>query len=83
MFKINSNSSVNPPGDTTEITTFIENYLNEINIPYEKYESADKMFNLVASNGNTEGKELVYCGHTDVVPVGDLAKWDFDHFQGK
>ncbi|AVK85742.1 succinyl-diaminopimelate desuccinylase [Lysinibacillus sp. B2A1] len=75
--------SVNPPGDTTEITTFIEDYLNDINIPYEKYESADKMFNLVASIGNAEGKELVYCGHTDVVPVGDLAKWDFDPFSGE
>lgn len=52
--------SVNPPGDTTEITAFIERYLNEVNIPYEKYESADKMFNLVASIGNGGGKELVF-----------------------
>jgi len=75
--------SVNPPGDTTEITAFIENYLNDVGITYQKYEAADKMFNLVASIGNGEGKELVYCGHTDVVPVGDLSKWDFDPFSGE
>lgn len=40
--------SVNPPGDTTEITAFIENYLHEVGITYQKYEAADKMFNLVA-----------------------------------
>lgn len=75
--------SVNPPGDTTEITAFIEHYLNDVGIAYQKYEAADKMFNLVASIGNDEGKELVYCGHTDVVPVGDLSKWDFDPFSGE
>lgn len=75
--------SVNPPGDTTEITAFIENYLNDVGITYQKYEAADKMFNLVASIGNGKGKELVYCGHTDVVPVGDLSKWDFDPFSGE
>ncbi len=75
--------SVNPPGDTTEITAFIEHYLNDVGIAYQKYEAADKMFNLVASIGNGEGKELVYCGHTDVVPVGDLSKWDFDPFSGE
>lgn len=75
--------SVNPPGDTTEITALIEKYLSDVNIAYEKYESADKMFNLVAKIGNGEGKELVYCGHTDVVPVGDLSKWDFDPFSGE
>ncbi len=83
MCKINSNSECKPPGDTTEITTFIEDYLNEVNIPYDKYESAEKMFNLVASIGNGKGKELVYCGHTDVVPVGDLSKWEFNPFSGE
>ena len=75
--------SVNPPGDTTEITAFIENYLQDVGITYQKYEAADKMFNLVASIGSSEGKELVYCGHTDVVPVGDLSKWEFDPFSGE
>jgi len=47
--------SVNPPGDTTEITAFIENYLQDVGITYQKYEAADKMFNLVASIGSGEG----------------------------
>ncbi|WP_338651773.1 ArgE/DapE family deacylase [Lysinibacillus sp. Y5S-8] len=75
--------SVNPPGDTTEITVFIENYLQDVGITYQKYEAADKMFNLVASIGSGEGKELIYCGHTDVVPVGDLSKWEFNPFSGE
>jgi succinyl-diaminopimelate desuccinylase len=41
------------------------------------------MFNLVSSIGSDNGKHLIYCGHTDVVPAGDRSKWDFDPFSGE
>ncbi|AST93879.1 succinyl-diaminopimelate desuccinylase [Sutcliffiella cohnii] len=76
--------SENPPGDSTEISEFIANYLKTFNIDVDWHESADKMYNLVSTIGNTEqGKQLIYCGHTDVVPAGDLSKWDFDPFSGE
>lgn len=75
--------SVNPPGDSTEITTFIKDYLEHNGLSVDIHESKENMYNLISSYGNTEGKNLIYCGHTDVVPVGNLAKWDFDPFSGE
>lgn len=75
--------SENPPGDSTEISQFITDYLVQFDLKTEWYESNDKMFNLVSSIGKDDGKHLIYCGHTDVVPAGDLSKWDFDPFSGE
>ncbi|RDU35238.1 M20 family peptidase [Neobacillus piezotolerans] len=75
--------SENPPGDSTEISKFIEGYLGKYGLKTEWHESADKMFNLISSIGIEEGKHLIYCGHTDVVPAGDRSKWDFDPFSGE
>ena len=75
--------SENPPGDSTDISRFIDEYLGQYGIETEWHESTDKMYNLLSSIGKEDGKELVYCGHTDVVPAGDLSKWDFDPFSGE
>lgn len=76
--------SENPPGDSTEITTFIDNYLKEMNAETEWHESAPKMYNLISTLGDTtQGKRLIYCGHSDVVPAGDLSKWSFDPNSGE
>lgn len=75
--------SENPPGDSTEISNFITDYLKNFDIELDWHESNEKMYNLIASIGEGNGKELVYCGHTDVVPAGDLDKWDFDPFSGE
>lgn len=75
--------SENPPGDSTEISKFIESYLDKYGVKTEWHESADKMFNLISSIGSEDGKHLIYCGHTDVVPAGDRSKWDFDPFSGE
>ncbi|WP_370465054.1 M20 family metallopeptidase [Neobacillus kokaensis] len=76
--------SENPPGDSTEISQFIADYLGKFGISVDWHESADKMYNLISTVGNrNEGKNLIFCGHTDVVPAGDRSKWDFDPFCGE
>lgn len=75
--------SENPPGDSSEISSFIENYLSQYDMKVERHEAADKMYNLISKYGDEAGKKLIYCGHTDVVPVGNLEKWDFDPFSGE
>ncbi|WP_257348200.1 M20 family metallopeptidase [Pseudalkalibacillus decolorationis] len=75
--------SENPPGDSTEVSQFIANYLNQYGLEADWHEPADKMYNLVSNIGQEDGKHLIYCGHTDVVPAGDLSKWDFDPFSGE
>ncbi len=75
--------SENPPGDSTEISQFIADYLKQFDLDVDWHEASDKMYNLVSSIGSEEGKHLIYCGHTDVVPAGDRSKWDFDPFCGE
>jgi succinyl-diaminopimelate desuccinylase len=76
--------SENPPGDSTEITTFIDQYLKSVGAETAWHESTDKMYNLVSTIGeNKGGKHLIYCGHSDVVPAGDLSKWDFSPTSGE
>ncbi len=75
--------SENPPGDSTEISEYISNYLRQFGLQAEWHESNEKMFNLISSIGTEQGKHLIYCGHTDVVPAGDLSKWDFHPFSGE
>jgi succinyl-diaminopimelate desuccinylase len=73
----------NPPGDTREISEFIIQYLSSHGIETEVHESNPNMLNLISSIGeSSEDRHLILCGHTDVVPVGDLEKWDFDPFSG-
>ncbi|MGX2961643.1 M20 family metallopeptidase [Peribacillus sp. JNUCC 23] len=76
--------SENPPGDSTEISQFITDYLTKFDIAVDRHESADKMYNLISTIGKQDqGKNLIFCGHTDVVPAGDRSKWDFDPFCGE
>ncbi len=75
--------SENPPGDSTEISNFIVDYLKQFDLEVEWHESNDKMYNLVSSIGSEDGKHFIFCGHTDVVPAGDLSKWEFDPFSGE
>lgn len=75
--------SENPGGDSLAISKYIKDLLEEYGIEVEIHESADKMINLIAKIGNDNGKNLIYCGHSDTVPVGDRSKWDFDPFEGE
>lgn len=76
-------NSENPPGDSTEISQFVEQYLKQFGLDVDVHEAAEKQYNLISKYGNEAGKKLIYCGHTDVVPAGNLAKWDFDPFSGE
>lgn len=75
--------SENPPGDSTEITQFIDDYLKNVGAETTWHESTDKMYNLISSIGQGNGKHLIYCGHSDVVPTGDHDKWDFNPTSGE
>lgn len=75
--------SENPEGDTREITAFILDYLQKNGIEATTYEPDPHRFNIVASIGPKTGKTLIYCGHSDTVPVGDLEQWEFSPFSGE
>ena len=75
--------SQNPPGHSDKITEFIVNYLNGFDLEAETYESNPRMYNIISKYGSDQGKKLIYCGHSDVVPAGNLEKWDFDPMSGE
>jgi succinyl-diaminopimelate desuccinylase len=76
--------SENPPGDSTPISRFISEYLAKYGVDTEWHEAGPNMWNLISRIGRQDGgKTLIYCGHTDVVPAGDRAKWEFDPFCGQ
>lgn len=75
--------SENPPGNTTPITKFIDKYLTGYGLETSWHEAEKDRWNLLSRFGSTSGKKLIFCGHTDVVPAGDLSRWDFPPFCGE
>jgi len=75
--------SENPGGNIENIESVICKYFEESNIQYEIVRSKEDCPIIIASLGNTDGKTLFFNGHCDVVPVGDLAGWDFPPFSGE
>lgn len=81
--KLISINSENPPGNMEEITFFICDYLKRKGIDYKVLSPMEDKPNIIARMGNKKGKTLIFNGHSDVVPVGDLSKWDFEPFSGE
>ena len=74
--KLISFKSVTPFDDNCQ--EYIADYLQELGfeVQFKKY---DDVTNLIARYGS-EKPVLAYVGHTDVVPTGDVKKWDTDPF---
>ncbi|MGD0466138.1 MAG: succinyl-diaminopimelate desuccinylase [Gammaproteobacteria bacterium] len=65
---------------------FLANTLDSLGFKCQKFIFDDPIYNspvhnLYARLGKT-GKNFCFAGHTDVVPVGDLAAWSVDPFAG-
>lgn len=79
--------SVNPPGNEVEIADYIYSYLNGLGFHVEKIEARPKRVNVVAKYGGLGprglGKTILFNGHTDVVPAGDLDRWTVNPFEGR
>ncbi|RGX55579.1 M20 family peptidase [Anaerotruncus sp. AF02-27] len=75
--------SVNPPGEMEAVTAFICDYLKAHGIACEILRPTPQTPNIVARMGRPGGRRLLLNGHSDVVPVGNLEKWDFDPFCGE
>jgi len=75
--------SRNPPGDTTEIASFLKDVLNEKGLDVKTFEPRKSMPNLVSTlKGSSDTPHFILNAHMDVFPAnGDL--WDFDPFGGE
>lgn len=76
--------SENPPGDCTEIADVIAGYLRGAGVSAELLDAGQGRVSVVAHQGEkTDGqRHLVFAGHHDVVPVGDVSRWSFPPFAG-
>ncbi|BCJ85956.1 M20 family metallopeptidase [Effusibacillus dendaii] len=72
--------SVNPPGDEEPVARLIEAMLKKSGIESEVRILGTNRANLVARiKGTGAKKSLVYSGHMDTVPPGDIS-WKFDPY---
>ena len=75
--------SENPPGDMSEIASFIRSWLDDRGLNTESYEPEKGRISLVSSLGEGKGSTLILNGHMDVVPAGDLKRWEFPPYCGE
>ncbi len=75
--------SENPPGNVEEITAYLERFLTQHHIEYQVIRATPECPNIIARYGNPNGKKLIFNGHCDVVPAGDLEKWEFPPYCGE
>ncbi len=80
LIKINSE---NPTGSQREVIDFVKEYLKLSGIDHEEIKINDDFPCVLAYMGNDDGPSIILNGHVDVVPVGDLSKWNYDPFSGE
>ena len=69
--------SVTP--DKSDCQKYIENYLSNLGFSTEYIRYGD-VSNMISTFG-TEAPCLVFVGHTDVVPPGDLSQWKYNPYR--
>ncbi len=74
----------NPPGNEKKAFQFLKPILSNMGFRIRIYLSPEGRYNLVAEKrwGRAE-PILLFNGHLDVVPSGDLAQWTYPPFGGK
>lgn len=71
----------NPPSDTREIGQVIGEILERSGASISYYTKEEPILNVVARiKGNKPGKRLIFNGHLDTFPAGDLEDWTVDPF---
>ncbi|MCL6003296.1 MAG: ArgE/DapE family deacylase [Thermoplasmatales archaeon] len=78
LIKINSE---NPPGNLAAVNDFIQFRLKSEGLNVEKLEPERGKVTQISKIGNPP--YLILNGHTDTVPIGTRALWEFDPFSGK
>lgn len=81
---VNPKFYLNPESNReADVQKVLERELTEIGFETRTWEVFPDRPNLVGSLKGDEDKSLILCGHIDVVPVGDPARWTVDPFGGE
>jgi len=74
----------NPPGNEKVAARLLKPLLSKMGFNTRILLSPNGRWNLIAEKRwGGSGKTLIFNGHLDVVPVGDLSRWNYPPFQGK
>ena len=73
----------NPPGETEECVSFIEEYFKRQGIPTKVYEKAKGKANIVARIEGKNPRTILWLGHIDVVPEGNIETWTHEPYGGE
>lgn len=74
--------SENPTGTQADVIRFVQDYLDSHGVENHKVQFNPEFPCVLAQYGSTGGFSLIINGHVDVVPAGDLSKWNFDPYCG-
>lgn len=75
--------TVNPPGSESQVTDLLATWLGRESIPVEQIPLAPRRANALARlSGSGSQPALVFSGHTDTVPTGEIA-WTHEPWGGK
>ncbi|MHA1798913.1 MAG: M20 family metallopeptidase [Candidatus Helarchaeota archaeon] len=79
--------TINPSKDyiyeINNIIEFTRDYLEDLGAKCEVLkESSDIPILICNFKGNNSNKKMIWNGHFDVVPIGDINVWDVDPFEG-
>lgn len=81
--EIVSKPSINPPGDEIKVVEYIKDLLVEMNLEPEYQWVLPNRPNILAKiKGEEAGPNLLFLGHTDVVPIENPDTWKFDPWSG-
>jgi succinyl-diaminopimelate desuccinylase len=74
--------SENPPGDTREVAAVAAQILRKVpGVSVEEIVAEEPIVNIVARlQGRSPGRRLVFNGHLDTYPIGELSNWTMDPF---
>lgn len=76
-------NTVNPPGNELRLAKRIKAVLEQYGIESQLFPYGEGRANLVARlRGQRPGRRLIFNGHLDTVPVGEMA-WDVPPFSGE
>jgi succinyl-diaminopimelate desuccinylase len=75
--------SENPPGDEVEVSHRVGDELDSLGFEVEYVEPSPKRVNTLGTlKGSGGGRNFLYNGHYDTVPIGNLEFWTVDPYEG-
>lgn len=76
--------SINPPGDELPVAQLLADWMEKHGFEVAVQTIGGNRGNVIGIiRGSGEAPSLVFCGHLDVVPPGDLGNWSYDPFSAE